>query len=195
MVSMNITNTTKGELMRKLLAGLVTVMMMLVMNAVVAPAAPIIWIGNGHGYELVSGNDWYIAEASAISNGGHLVTINDAAEQVWLSQNFSQPNLWIGFNDIAQEGNWVWTSGEAASYTNWMVGEPNNANSGEDVAVMNWGGNQWNDLPVSGWTSQGIAEYASAPTPEPATMLLLGTGLAALAGARKLKKQQFAIMI
>jgi hypothetical protein len=30
------------------------------------------------------------------------------------------------------------------------------------------------------------------PTPEPASMLLLGTGLAALAGARKLKKQQAA---
>jgi hypothetical protein len=33
-------------------------------------------------------------------------------------------------------------------------------------------------------------DYINAgPTPEPATMLLLGTGLAALAGARKLKKQ------
>jgi hypothetical protein len=31
---------------------------------------------------------------------------------------------------------------------------------------------------------------SSAPTPEPASMLLLGTGLAAHAGARKLKKQQ-----
>ena len=31
---------------------------------------------------------------------------------------------------------------------------------------------------------------SSAPTPEPASMLLLGTDLAALAGARKLKKQQ-----
>lgn len=35
-----------------------------------------------------------------------------------------------------------------------------------------------------------FAYSSSAPTPEPATMLLLGTGLAALAGARKLKKQQ-----
>ncbi len=32
--------------------------------------------------------------------------------------------------------------------------------------------------------------YKTSPNPEPATMLLLGTGLAALAGARKLKKQQ-----
>jgi hypothetical protein len=31
--------------------------------------------------------------------------------------------------------------------------------------------------------------YTATPTPEPATMLLLGTGFAALAGARKLKKQ------
>ena len=33
-----------------------------------------------------------------------------------------------------------------------------------------------------------IDNFAYSPTPEPATMLLLGTGLAALAGARKLKK-------
>ncbi len=31
---------------------------------------------------------------------------------------------------------------------------------------------------------------SSAPTPEPASMMLLGTGFAALAGARKLKKQK-----
>jgi hypothetical protein len=171
--------------MRKLLAGLVTGMMMLVMNAVVALAAPIIWSGNGHGYELVTANDWNTAEANAIANGGHLVTVNDSAEQVWLNQTFSQSDLWIGFNDIANEGNWVWTSGESVTYTNWANGEPNN-NGNEDVAVMNWNGSQWNDLPASGWTIQGIAEI---PTPEPATMLLLGTGLAALAGARKLKKQ------
>jgi hypothetical protein len=34
--------------------------------------------------------------------------------------------------------------------------------------------------------------YKTFPNPEPASMLLLGTGFAALAGARKLKKQQTA---
>jgi hypothetical protein len=40
-----------------------------------------------------------------------------------------------------------------------------------------------------GGIHQVEAYTVCTPTPEPATMLLLGTGFAALAGARKLKKQ------
>ena len=192
MVSLNTNNTTKGKITmnKKLLVGLAVGAMMFGMGGV-ATADPLIWIRNGHYYELVSGK-WDEAETKAIARGGHLVTINNSAEELWLKKTFdpqSNKSFWIGFNDIAIEGNWVWTSGENNTYTNWVDGEPNNQN-GEDVAVMENQG-KWNDLPQTyGETYgdqnfQGIAEYASAPTPEPASMLLLGTGLAALAGARK----------
>jgi hypothetical protein len=176
---------------KKLLAGLAVGAMMFGMGGV-ATAAPIIGIRDGHVYELVNGK-WDEAEAQAKAKGGHLVTINDRAEGLWLKQTFNPDSykcFWIGFNDIANEGNWVWTSGEAVTYTNWATNEPNNS-GGEDVAIMGvWHSIEWNDLPQAydETNIQGIAEYASAPTPEPATMLLLGTGLAALA-ARKLKKQ------
>lgn len=138
---------------------------------------------NGHNYDYVSG-DWYTAEANAIALGGHLVTFNDAAEELWAKATFGGYTFWIGMNDIAVEGSWGWTSGEPVTYTNWGGGEPNNYGN-EDWAVMNWGGAGWNDW-CSGCSSLGIAEWGGAPspTPEPGTLVLLGSGLAGLAAWR-----------
>ena len=50
------------------------------------------WSYNGHRYLLTdSSADWTAAEAYAQALGGHLATINDAAEQSWLQTTFSGP--------------------------------------------------------------------------------------------------------
>jgi hypothetical protein len=90
---------------------------------------------NHHDYYLLGQSSWTDAEAEATTLGGHLVTINDAAENTFVFTTFDtfggiERFLWIGFTDEPSygttEGTFVWSSGEPVTYTNWNAGEPNN---------------------------------------------------------------------
>lgn len=139
-------------------------------------ADPIYNPATNHWYDIVEGPTWEQAEANAQALNGHLVTISNQQEQDWLINNFDIEEygyLWIGFNDIEQEGTWVWSSGQEAPYTNWAGGEPNN-NGDEDFAVMNWiEPGLWNDLPNSYGNIRGIAEWSSTPVPVGANPVLI----------------------
>ena len=118
---------------------------------------------NGHLYRLTSAElNWDEAEAEAVRLGGHLVTINSAEEQQFLEDTFmsganDRTRYWIGLNDVANEGNFVWVNGELVTFTNWDLGEPNNNKNDEHYTVVNWnyavGGGikrTWNDIDVTG---------------------------------------------
>ena len=130
---------------------------------------------NGNEYQLTSTTStWEQAQVEAESLGGHLVVINDAAEQTWLTQTFgNSERLWIGLTDRSQEGNFQWVNGENTNYSNWASGEPNDYKfngsflAGEDYALMNWNSSgQWNDMPNSyAGTFRGIVEVNSATSP------------------------------
>ena len=118
-----------------------------ILGTVVNPA-------NGHTYHLLTGSSWSAAESRAVQLGGHLVTVNDQAEQDFLVANLHTyggvvRDIWTGFNDVAVEGQWVWSSGETPGYTLWDVGEPNNAGGVEDYCNLrkNNALGLWNDLP------------------------------------------------
>lgn len=144
-------------------------------------STPYGWVmnpSNGHYYRLSSQLPWLQAEAQAMLWGGHLVTINDQNEELWLRSQFgTQQIFWIGFNDIQVEGQWRWSSGEPATYTNWWTWEPTNNWDGfeEDAAMMNWGGGTliggvwvqyygmgWADARIE-WGYVGIVERNTAP--------------------------------
>jgi hypothetical protein len=115
---------------------------------------------NGHWYGVpATTSSWSAGEALALSLGGHLATIRSASEQAWIEANFAghlgTHGLWIGFNDIAVEGQWVWASAEPVTYTNWAPGNPNNGSTiDEDAAHLfgtiggldQW---KWNDETAS----------------------------------------------
>ncbi|MBX7051462.1 MAG: HYR domain-containing protein, partial [Flavobacteriales bacterium] len=110
---------------------------------------------NNHTYFIAnSTTNWTTANNNAIAQGAHLVTINDAAEQAWLQSNGASVG-WIGYTDQANEGTWVWVTGETSSYTNWATGQPDNSSSAEHWARMN---NTWSDrsLVTLSW---GIIEF------------------------------------
>ena len=110
---------------------------------------------NNHLYTVLSCGNWTQCEKKAIELGGHLVTVNDAAENKWLVDTYStNPNLvqgpWIGLSDADNEGVWKWASGENISYSNWYSGEPNNSfgrsPEGEDYGHILLQTGNWNDI-------------------------------------------------
>lgn len=164
-----------------------------------APISPsILNPANNHTYRLLSSATWTASEAEAISLGGHLVTINDQAEQDWVFSIFGgyggvQRLLWIGLNDVAIEGQFTWTSGEPVTYTKWAPGEPNNANGIEDHVSMYYpnhsASSRWNDWDVRtsdpiGIPFNGVVEIV----PEPGSTALIATG-AALCMTRRRKRR------
>lgn len=123
-------------------------------------AGPVVNPANEHEYFLLSVGGWHESEVLAIALGGHLVTIDDASEQAWVFDTFGawggiRRSLWIGLNDSAKEGEFVWADGSLTGYSNWLPGQPDNSpvTDGEDyVHMLNTGneyghpGGFWNDL-------------------------------------------------
>lgn len=67
------------------------------------------------------------AKAFCESEGGHIVTITSAAENEFVTSIIDCEAAWLGGNDVAMEGRFVWDTNEFFSYSNWADGEPNNA--------------------------------------------------------------------
>lgn len=110
---------------------------------------------------------WTNSQASAVSLGGHLVTVSSAAEyDVMVSQlstTLTQGgSIWIGayanpgWADAATS--WKWVTGEPWGYTRWSNGEPNNSGNNEHHAHFLNGGSLWNDISPT-TTYRSLVEY------------------------------------
>ena len=73
---------------------------------------------NGHAYKRVSCESREDAVAQATVEKAHLVTINDAKEQAWLTAVFGQECHWIGLSNVGKK--WQWNNGEPVIYENWL---------------------------------------------------------------------------
>ncbi len=120
---------------------------------------------NGNTYQLTPGKmSWEEAQQYAESIGGNLVQIDDAAENQWLINTFGNDTFYIGANDIANEGEYFWTSGQPLTYSNWAPWEPNNWENREDHSVLQGDSGYWFDW--DGRVSQlGIIEIPGTQNP------------------------------
>ncbi len=109
----------------------------LVLRRYVEPSAS--WIvnpTNNHAYKLTYTQTIDEAIAQASSENAYVVSINDKAEEKWLSGIYGNSRYWIGLSDAEKEGTWKWFSGEPIEYTNWEAYEPEGGNTETKDYVM-----------------------------------------------------------
>ena len=113
------------------------------------PTFETVWIvnpTNGHAYKKIPCESRDAAVAQATAEKAHLVTINDAAEQAWLTAVFGNEFYWIGLSDAEKEGQWQWDNGEPVTYENWLPDDffSESADAGErDYAVTTFTDGKW----------------------------------------------------
>lgn len=177
-------------------------------------ATPIRWAttdgGNGHAYEAVRASvTWSEANAAAVAAGGHLATIQSAAENQFVFNLVDVDIYWKAFNSgyswgpwlggrqragsAEPRGGWEWVTGEPFEYTNWRAGEPSNETSAGfqenslEYFSMPSGKRAptWNDfydhpsLRLNGY----VVEYL----PDPSTIVLLAFGQLAFSRRRGIR--------
>ncbi|MEJ2084813.1 MAG: lectin-like protein [Acidobacteriota bacterium] len=117
---------------------------------------PVLNPDNNHYYELVfsDGANWEqsrdaAAAMSYMGMPGHLVTIASAAEQTFITSNFSaMPGgapVFLGGTDEGDEGNWSWITGEPWIFESWDGGEPDGDGTENCLGTFNSSFN-WHDL-------------------------------------------------
>ncbi len=109
---------------------------------------------DGRRYEIVQeGKSWKDAAAFAVARGGYLVEINNQQEQDAVFQALNNANInanntvapdggggayvWLGGNDIATEGDWIWNGDDQGAGTSFWNG-PTTGNVVNN-AYVNWG--------------------------------------------------------
>jgi len=106
------------------------------------------------------GFDWYAARAYCNSRGADLISINTEAENAFAyTEHVEGGSIWTSGNDLASEGVWLWGDGTYlnAGYLNWAATQPNNAEAGENCAVLHSGAGDWNDVACT------EVEFATVP--------------------------------
>lgn len=92
------------------------------------------------------------AENFAQGLGAHLASISNVVDNdslvKWLLARGDTGAVWIGLNDIANEGKFVWTDGADTTFKNWATGKPNGISANDDYAHLWLTGvdsTKWND--------------------------------------------------
>jgi len=118
----------------------------ILLNAIHQIGCPLGWTELGFNcYKLFEQTlTWGDAENYCLRKGAHLASVHSAEENNFLT-GLTRELHWLGGNDIAAEGDWVWSDGSAWTFTNWASGQPDSGAGGQDCLVKNYGGTLWDD--------------------------------------------------
>ncbi|XP_048250990.1 C-type lectin domain family 4 member G-like isoform X2 [Haliotis rufescens] len=129
---------------------------------------------------------WKGARDYCVADGGHLVKIDNMDKELFLVStllhlDFHDKAIWIGLNDIQQEGVYTWTNGELATFTYWAPGEPSFLHNFEDcVAMKVTDSGHWHDFPCELISDAfgSICQYDMLPKPTDDPGLIIGQATA-----------------
>jgi hypothetical protein len=97
--------------------------------------------------------DWEDAKQACYDNGGQLLALptkeKDESLHKAVGPKLGMHAVWIGYNDIAHEGEWRWVSGARHVFYAWKDGEPNDFRDDEDCAEWYPEDGLMNDLSCS----------------------------------------------
>ncbi len=80
---------------------------------------------------------WAAARTACVNkgNGYDLATVDGLQENAFLMSILPSSWTWIGYNDIATEGDYSWSSGSSSTFTSWLDGQPDDCcNTNPDCA-------------------------------------------------------------
>ena len=98
-------------------------------------------------YKIYEANNYGAAQAQCESDGAFLAVPRSEAENDFIAGLIPNTPLWIGINDIDQEGVFVAVDGSDITWTKWDTEQPNNINNQD--AVMIGQGTIWEKIPKS----------------------------------------------
>ncbi|KAF4518173.1 hypothetical protein B566_EDAN007865, partial [Ephemera danica] len=105
---------------------------------------------------LSTKSTWDEASTFCRNLGLFLVSIEDETENELIKNhivtNLGSKEYWTSGTDFTNENSWIWSStGQPVIFTDWLFGEPNNANGNEEVIkiTLNNGVLAWNDCAIN----------------------------------------------
>uniref|UniRef100_A0AC35EWB2 C-type lectin domain-containing protein n=1 Tax=Panagrolaimus sp. PS1159 TaxID=55785 RepID=A0AC35EWB2_9BILA len=113
-------------------------------------SCPVSWTyydTTGFCYVVLQGETWINAENRCQFENGHLASIHNLDEDLFLAHIAGGSYAWIGLFTDDNNAHWKWTDGTPFNYTNWRAGEPNKPGVENyvtllsDATLNNWDGN------------------------------------------------------
>ncbi|XP_071527696.1 macrophage mannose receptor 1-like isoform X2 [Panulirus ornatus] len=114
---------------------------------------------------------WHDAEETCVGEGSHLASLKEVTEgaMVWvLSLQDDCRDAWIGFSNLHDQHQFIWSDGWPTTYTNWGPNQPNASLTDHNCVRLDSHTGLWISEKCNQWRPF-ICKYQDeeAPTPEP----------------------------